>query len=44
MISLQKEYTSRNGIYDYIQKNGVVSKGVHFQERAVFGRCLIGLP
>ena len=36
MISLPKEYTSRNAIFEYMQKNGVVSKGVHFQERAEF--------
>ena len=40
MISLPKEYTSRNAIFEYMQKNGVVSKGVHFQERAL---CIIDL-
>ena len=32
MISLPKEYTSRNAIFEYMQKNGVLSKGVHFQK------------
>ena len=37
-IILFTEYTSENTIFECMQKNGVVSKGVHFQERALVGR------
>ena len=32
MNSLPKENISGNAIFEYMQKNGVVSKGVHFQK------------